>query len=90
MAELVPVVADTVVWSNHITLYDQRHFITYARLLDAEAEEADWRDVARVVLRLDPDAEPERARRCWQMHLDRAKWIATTGVRQLIAQAEKS
>lgn len=90
MTELSPRVADTVISSDQITLYDQQHFITYARLLDAEAEDADWRDVARIVLLQDPDKEPERARQCWQAHLDRAKWIATTGYRQLLNAAERS
>lgn len=90
MAELFPTVADTVAWSDQVTFYDQQHFITYARLLDAEAEDADWREVARIVLLQDPDKEPERARRCWQAHLDRAKWTTTTGYRQLLNGAEKS
>jgi hypothetical protein len=39
--------------------------VTYLRLLDADAEGADWREVARIVLHIDPDREPERA----DMHL---------------------
>jgi hypothetical protein len=45
-----------------LTAYDRRHLITYLRLLDAAAADADWREVARVVLGLDPEREPERAR----------------------------
>jgi hypothetical protein len=70
-----------------MTPYDQEHFVTYARLLDAEADRADWRDAARVILRRNPDADPCRARRCWQSHLNRARWIATNGYQQLIARA---
>jgi hypothetical protein len=88
MAELAPTVADVVVWSDQITPYDERHFLTYARLLDADREDADWRDVARIILLLDPEESPERTRRCWQTHLERAKWVATTGYQQLIDQAE--
>lgn len=33
-----------------ITAYDERHAITYLRLLDAEAAGADWKDVVRIVL----------------------------------------
>ena len=90
MAELTPSVIDALEWSNEITPYDQQHFITYARLLDAEAENADWRDVARVVLQLDPDKDPERSQRCWHTHLDRAKWIATTGYQQLVDQVARN
>ncbi len=88
MAELAPTVTDVVVWSDQITPYDERHFLTYARLLDANRENADWREVARIILLLDPDENPERARQCWQTHLDRAKWVATTGYQQLLEKAD--
>jgi len=45
-----------------LTAYDKEHAVTYARLLDAEADNADWREVARIVLHIDPTSEPERAR----------------------------
>ena len=37
-----------------LTGYDELHKITYLRLLDAEAEHADWREVARLVLKSTP------------------------------------
>lgn len=37
MTELDPDVADDVPWSENITPYDEAHFITYLRLLDAQA-----------------------------------------------------
>lgn len=88
MVELAPAVADTLVWSDRITAYDQQHFVTYARLLDAEDADADWREAARIILRLDPEQDPEHARQCWQRHLERAQWIATTGYQQLIDAAK--
>lgn len=88
MAELAPNVADIVIWSDQITPYDERHFLTYARLLDADREEADWCEVARTVLLLNPEEDPELARRCWQSHLKRAKWVATTGYQLLLDKAE--
>ena len=88
MAEFFPTISDLATWSDHVTSYDERHFLTYARLLDAEAANADWREVARAVLRLDPDANPELAHKCWQTHLARAKWIATTGYQQLLVKAD--
>ena len=36
-----------------LTPYD-RTAVTYARLIDAEADNADWREVARIVLQIDP------------------------------------
>jgi hypothetical protein len=88
MAELSPSIADVVNWSDQVTPYDEQHFLTYARLLDADREGADWRDVARIILLLDPEKNPERARQCWQTHLERAKWVVTTGYKQLLDQAK--
>jgi hypothetical protein len=38
-----------------LAAYDQEHLVTYLRLLDADAEGAEWREVARIVLHIDPD-----------------------------------
>lgn len=84
MAKLDPEIADDVPWADEITSYDEDHFITYLRLLDAEAESADWREVARIVLHRDPDAEPHRARRCWETHLKRARWMTEQGDRKSV------
>lgn len=84
MTELDPDVADDVPWSDDITAYDEAHFITYIRLLDAQAEQADWRAVARIVLHRDPASEPDRTRRCWEDHLKRAKWMAECGYSKLL------
>ncbi|MFD1983318.1 hypothetical protein ACFSOZ_11635 [Mesorhizobium newzealandense] len=64
---------------SKVTAYDVAHIATYAVLLMAEAEGADWRHVARVTLKLDPQSEPEMARRAWTSHLARAQWLITTG-----------
>jgi hypothetical protein len=80
---LDPDVADTAPSSAGLTAYDEEHFVTYLRLLDADAEGADWRDVARIVLHLDPDREPERARKAFESHLSRAKWISGHGYQQM-------
>ena len=80
---LDPPVADTAPEAAIITKYDQHHFITYLRLLDAEAAGAAWEEVARIVLHLDPDQDRERARLAWQSHLARARWLTQNGYRQL-------
>jgi hypothetical protein len=67
-----------------LTGYDEQHLVTYLRLLDAAAEDADWREVARIVLHIDPDREPERARRVWETHLARAEWMTSNGYRHLL------
>ena len=70
-----------------LTEYDRLHLITYLRLLDAEAAGADWREVARVVLGIDPAREPERARRAHASHLARARWMSEAGYRDLLRGA---
>jgi hypothetical protein len=80
---LDPPVADMAPEAAIITKYDQQHFITYLRLLDAEAASAAWEEVARIVLHLDPDRDSERAYLSWQSHLSRAHWLTQNGYRQL-------
>ena len=66
------------------TEYDWAHRICYLRLLDADADGADWREVARTVMKLDPDADPDGARALWESHLKRAKWMTTHGYRDYL------
>jgi hypothetical protein len=66
-----------------VTDYDLAHKITYLRLLDADADKADWREVARVVLGLEPDSDTIRARRVFDSHLARARWMTEIGYREL-------
>jgi len=54
------------------------------RLLDADAEGVDWREVAQIVLHIDPEREPDRARRAFESHLVRAKWMTREGYRHLL------
>jgi hypothetical protein len=81
---LDPEVADVAPTNSALTTYDEEHVVTYLRLLDADAEGADWRDVARLVLHIDPDLEPARARTAFDSHLIRAKWMTEQGYRHLL------
>ena len=76
-----PRVADAAPSDPVLTVYDEEHVITYLRLLDADAEGADWREVARIVLHLDPEHESDRVRQTYDSHLSRAKWMAGHGYR---------
>ena len=49
-----------------LTGYDMDHLVTYLRLLNADADGADWREVARIVLDLDVEKNPERASQSWR------------------------
>ncbi|MGF6313326.1 hypothetical protein ABIB82_007477 [Bradyrhizobium sp. i1.8.4] len=77
-------IADLAPSALELTPYDEQHAVTYMRLLDAEADNADWREVARIVLGLDPTHEPDRTRRAFESHLARAKWAAGHGYRELL------
>jgi hypothetical protein len=81
---LDPDVADLAPSGPVLTAYDEEHAITYVRMLDADAEGADWREVSRIVLHIDPAREPERARRAFDSHLARAQWVARHGYRELL------
>lgn len=85
--ELDPDVDDEAPTGDTITVYDERHYVTYLRLLDAKAESADWKEVARIVLHRDPVADELRTRRCWQSHLERAQWLSREGYRKILEQA---
>ena len=79
-----PHVADVAPSAPTLTAYDQEHLVTYLRLLDADTEGADWREVARIVLHIDPDRESDRARHAFYSHLARAKWMTEHGYRHLL------
>jgi Uncharacterized conserved protein (DUF2285) len=81
---LNPDVADLAPSGSDLTVYDEEHGITYLRLLDADAEGADWREVARIVLHIDAEREPDRAQRASESHLARAKWVSSVGYRRLL------
>ncbi len=67
-----------------VNVYDERHFVTYLRLLDADQEGADWREVVQIVFGLDPAREPERAKIVHESHLARARWMTECGYRHLL------
>jgi hypothetical protein len=85
---LDPDVADTAPTDPALTPYDHEHLITYLRLLDADDEGVDWREVARIVLHLDETGvrEPSKPR-----EMDDGAWLPTDALRwhtRLIADPE--
>ena len=67
-----------------LTVYDEEHMITNMRMLDTDQQGAAWRDVSRIVLRIDPDTEVDRARIAFESHLSRARWMTEQGYRHLL------
>ena len=66
-----------------LTEYDRAHVKLYCRLLDAEADGADWEEAVEVLFGIDPAAEPERARKVHSSHLARAHWMTEHGYKIL-------
>jgi hypothetical protein len=81
---MLTVLRDSPPASPELTDYDRKHLALYIRLLDAADAGADWREVARVVLKLDPDHDVQRARCVYDSHLARARWMTEHGYRQLL------
>jgi hypothetical protein len=69
---------------DSVTSYDECHLALYIRLLDAAAEGADWREAVQILFGLDPGQDADRARRVHDSHLARARWMTTTGYRDLL------
>ncbi|MFT4121416.1 DNA -binding domain-containing protein [Bradyrhizobium sp.] len=88
--ELDPEVDDVAPSGNIVTDYDEQHYVTYLRLLDANRDGADWREVARIVLHRDPVTGEPRSRHCWETHLARAQWLSKAGYRRILEQAVTS
>ncbi len=74
---------------DRITAYDERHFVTYLRLLDAAEEGADWQEAAQIIFGLDSQAQPDHARLVHDAHLERARWMTTRGYRHLLEMSRK-
>lgn len=79
-----PAFQDNPPMTERVNAYDEAHFVTYLRLLDADEEGADWREVVEIVFGLDPDVNPERARCIHDSHLARARWMTEKGYRHLL------
>jgi hypothetical protein len=80
----IPAFDDAPPLTERVNSYDERHFVTYLRLLDAAAENADWREVVSVVFGIDPSTNPEYAKAVHDSHLARAVWMTETGYRHLL------
>jgi Uncharacterized conserved protein (DUF2285) len=80
----MPAFLDRPPLTERVNAYDEQHLATYVRLLDADAEGADWREVVTIIFGLDPAREPDRAKMVHDSHLARARWMTETGYRHLL------
>lgn len=77
-------IADDVTWSDRVTPYDRDHNTAYLRLIDAAFDGASHHEMSRIVLGIDPIAEPDRAGRALSSHLARAFWMMRVGWKQMV------
>jgi hypothetical protein len=70
--------------SDTITDYDRSNFTAYLLLLDCAAAGGDWREAMVQLIGDGVDADPVRARRIYDTHLARARWMTETGYRLLL------
>jgi hypothetical protein len=53
-------------------------------MLDAHVDGVDWREVSWIVPHIGAEREPTGARRAFDSHLARAKWMTGSGYKQLL------
>lgn len=80
-----PAVADEVPWAESLTAYDDEHFTTYLKLIDACADNASEEEMAQAILGIDPVQELARAQRAVRSHLARAHWLVVAGYKELFS-----
>ena len=80
----IPLFDDEAPTGAQLTPYDKRHFVTYLRLLDADAQGADWQEVVSIIFAVNPASDIHRARRLYSTHLARAQWMTKSGYRHLL------
>ncbi len=70
--------------ADTFTAYDETHFAVYLSLLHASAEGLTDTEMCRDILGIDPEVEPERAKVTLRSHLDRARWLSTSGRQRIL------
>jgi Uncharacterized conserved protein (DUF2285) len=82
-----PSATDTAPTENWVTDYDRTHLTNYLRLLAAAKEGAPWAELARVVPGIDSRWEPDQAKKVYDSHLARARWMTDHGYRDVLRGA---
>ena len=85
MGHTAPTFLEEPPQGSMLTPYDREHMTLYLRLLDAERDQADWREAVQNLFGLDPEREPVRCRKIHDAHLARARWMTEQGYRQLLS-----
>lgn len=77
-------ISDLAPQGDDLTDYDHAHMTLYLRLFDAAESGASLQEVSQILFGLDADKEPERARKIYDSHLARARWMTEHGYRKLL------
>ena len=67
--------ADLAPTSEDVTPYDKEHFPLYLDLIEAIDDGALIDELCTEVLQVDPKADGERAVKCLESHILRARWL---------------
>ncbi len=67
--------ADLAPSSQDVTPYDKEHFPLYLELIEAIDDGALIDELCTDVLQIDPKADPDRAVKCLESHILRARWL---------------
>jgi len=78
---------DEVPAEDALTPYDKAHFALYIALMNAVREGALMDEMCERLLHIDPFRDRERAHKCLESHLKRARWFAGDGFRHLVDQS---
>lgn len=76
--------ADMAPTDAAITAYDQAHFLTYARLLDAVRDNLGWETGLATILYRDFGNDLMAGKLCWDSHVERAEWIVGAGLALIV------
>lgn len=77
-------ISDLAPQSDDLTDYDHAHMTLYLRLFDAAESGASLQEISQILFDIDADKEPERARKMYDSHLARARWMTEHGYRKLL------
>ena len=77
-------ISDLAPQSDDLTDYDHAHMTLYLRLFDAAESGASLQEISQILFGIDADKEPERARKMYDSHLARARWMTEHGYRKLL------
>ena len=77
-------ISDLAPQSDDLTDYDHTHMTLYLRLFDAAESGASLQEISQILFGIDADKEPTRARKMYDSHLARARWMTEHGYRKLL------